>query len=63
MLKKAEAQQQETEMVSIESLVPVGHLLRNIDGAQVSVLSTTERSILAARTTVVQRYFRCNPER
>ena len=33
MLKKPEAQQQELEMVSIESLVPSGHLLRKIDRA------------------------------
>jgi transposase len=33
MLKKPEAQQQELEMVSVESLVPSGHLLRKIDGA------------------------------
>jgi len=32
MLKKAEAQQQELEMVSVESLVPSEHLLRKIDG-------------------------------
>ena len=31
MLKKPEAQQQELEMVSVESLVPSGHLLRKID--------------------------------
>ena len=33
MLKKPEAQQQELEWVSIEALVPVGHLLRKVDGA------------------------------
>ena len=33
MLKQPEAQQQEMEMVSIESLVPSGHLLRKIDRA------------------------------
>jgi transposase len=33
MLKKREAEQQELEMVSIESLVPSGHLLRKIGGA------------------------------
>ncbi len=33
MLKKTEAQQQEFELVSIESLVPSGHLLRKIDQA------------------------------
>jgi transposase len=33
MLKSVEAQQQEMEMVSIESLVPERHLLRKIDGA------------------------------
>jgi transposase len=33
MLKKAETQQQELEMVSVESLVPTGHLLRKIDKA------------------------------
>jgi transposase len=33
MLKPPEAQQQELEMVSIESLVPSGHLLRQIDRA------------------------------
>jgi transposase len=33
MLKKPEAQQQELEMVSVESLVPSGHLLRKIDEA------------------------------
>jgi transposase len=32
MLKKAEAQQQELEMVSVESLVPSEHLLRKVDG-------------------------------
>ena len=32
MLKKPEVQQQEFEMVSMESLVPAGHLLRKIDG-------------------------------
>jgi transposase len=32
MLKNSEAQQQELEMVSVESLVPSGHLLRKIDG-------------------------------
>jgi len=31
MLKKPEAEQQELEMVSVESLVPSGHLLRKID--------------------------------
>ena len=31
MLKKAEGEQQELEMVSVESLVPSGHLLRKID--------------------------------
>jgi hypothetical protein len=30
-LKKPEAQQQEPEMVSVESLVPPNHLLRKID--------------------------------
>src|SRR5579863_6320878 len=33
MLKKKEAEQQELEMVSIESLVPSDHLLRKIDRA------------------------------
>ena len=33
MLKRLEAQQQEFELVSIESLVPSGHLLRKIDQA------------------------------
>jgi len=33
MLKKKEAEQQELEMVSIESLVPSGHLLRKVDSA------------------------------
>ncbi len=33
MLKKPEVQQQEMEMVTIESLVPSGHLLRKIDKA------------------------------
>ena len=33
MLKDPEAQQQELEWVSIEALVPVGHLLRKVDGA------------------------------
>jgi hypothetical protein len=33
MLKKAEAQQQELEWVSIDALVPEGHLLRKVDGA------------------------------
>jgi len=33
MLKKAEAQQQELELVSIEGLVPEGHLLRKVAGA------------------------------
>jgi transposase len=33
MLKKAESQQQELELVSIEALVPEGHLLRKVDGA------------------------------
>jgi transposase len=33
MLKKPEAQQQELELVSIEALVPAGHLLRKIDSA------------------------------
>jgi transposase len=33
MLKKPEAQQQELEWVSIEALVPEGHLLRKIDAA------------------------------
>jgi transposase len=33
MLKKREAEQQELEMVSVESLVPSGHLLRKIDSA------------------------------
>jgi transposase len=32
MLKKPEAQQHEMEMVTIESLVPAGHLLRKIEG-------------------------------
>jgi transposase len=32
MLKKAETQQQELEWVTIDSLVPAGHLLRKIDG-------------------------------
>lgn len=32
MLKKGEVQQQELEWVSIEALVPEGHLLRKIDG-------------------------------
>ena len=32
MLKKPEAQQQELELVSIEGLVPEGHLLRKVDG-------------------------------
>ena len=31
MLKKSELQQQELEMVSVESLVPSEHLLRKID--------------------------------
>src|SRR5579863_1619181 len=31
MLKKPEAQQHELEMVSVESLVPSGHLLRKVD--------------------------------
>ena len=31
MLKKPEAQQQELEWVSIDALVPEGHLLRKID--------------------------------
>ena len=33
MLKKPELQQQELELVSIESLVPEKHLLRKVDGA------------------------------
>ena len=33
MLKKPELQQQEFELVSIESLVPEKHLLRKVDGA------------------------------
>jgi transposase len=33
MLKRAEAQQQELELVSIEALVPEGHLLRKVDRA------------------------------
>ena len=33
MLKKAEAQQHELELVSIEALVPEKHLLRKVDGA------------------------------
>ena len=33
MLKEAEVQQQEMELVTIESLVPPDHLLRQIDGA------------------------------
>ena len=33
MLKQPEAQQQELEMVSVESLVPSGHLLRKVDGS------------------------------
>jgi transposase len=33
MLKKPEVQQQELELVSIEALVPSGHLLRKIDSA------------------------------
>src|SRR5512146_3044800 len=33
MLKKPEAQKQELEWVSIEALVPGGHLLRKVDGA------------------------------
>jgi transposase len=33
MLKKAEVQQQELELVTIESLVPADHLLRKIDAA------------------------------
>lgn len=33
MLKKPEAQQQELDLVSIEALVPEGHLLRKMDGA------------------------------
>src|SRR5258708_367876 len=33
MLKKPELQQQELEWVSIEALVPAGHLLRKVDEA------------------------------
>jgi len=33
MLKKSEVQQQELEWVSIDALVPEGHLLRKVDGA------------------------------
>lgn len=33
MLKNPEGQQQELELVSIEALVPAGHLLRKVDGA------------------------------
>jgi len=33
MLKKKEAEQQEFELISIESLVPSGHLLRKVEGA------------------------------
>lgn len=33
MLKKPESHQQELEMVSIEALVPEGHLLRKVDSA------------------------------
>ncbi len=31
MLKKPELEQQEFELISIESLVPAGHLLRKVD--------------------------------
>ena len=58
MLKKVEDQQQELELVSIESLVPETHLLRKVDRAVDFSFIRDRVKHLYSRTTAVRRLIR-----